>query len=94
MNKELKEKFDLLTKPIWGIKDILTYFNNAISMPTALRMKKKALEVYNGAFGTGTKYVLRDAFLMSIGTSSEAELSKLKILIDEDKELDNNEKEL
>ena len=84
MDDTIKKKIDVLTQPIWNIKEIKVFTNK--SDYTARQIKNGTIMKF-GSSVYGSKYVDRDNVLKFLGTTTENELSKLKVLLNEEKEL-------
>lgn len=68
---------ELLLKPVWDLKDIMTW-TKVKSKTTALAIKKKAQKDFNGKVPYGTQYVKSDSVLAIYGTSRKEELDLIK----------------
>lgn len=83
MEENIRKKYDLLMQPVWTVSDIMFYFNQNIkSKPTAYRIKNMARDLYNGRTTLGKQYIKRDAVLQCFGTTAEAELKNIRLVVD------------
>ncbi len=69
----MRMKYELLLKPVWDYKDIMTW-TGVKSKTTALGIKKKAQRDFDGFVPYGTQYVKSDSVLAIYGTSRKQEL--------------------
>ena len=67
-------KKELLSRFVWTYHEIMDYFPHVKSKTTAIRIKKRAIQEYNGSVPYGTEYVKTDSVLALFGTSREQEL--------------------
>ncbi len=70
-------KTELLLKPVWDYKDIMSW-TCVKSKTTALAIKKKAQKEFNGYVPYGTQFVKSDSVLAIYGTSRKQELDLIK----------------
>ncbi len=68
---------NLLAKPIWTYKDIMSYDTSVKSPSTAIRIKNRAIKEQNGGVKYGSQFVKTDSVLALYGTSREVEISLL-----------------
>lgn len=67
-----ENKLDLLSTPVWTIKQVMEY-TGIKSRTTATRLKEKTFKKYDGKVEYGNQYVKRDAILQILGTSIKRE---------------------
>ena len=65
-------KKELLLKPVWDYKDIMSYLN--VKHSQAYRLKERAIKENDGAVKIGSQYVKTDSVLALYGTSRKEEL--------------------
>ncbi len=76
---EVKNKLELLSKPVWTYRDIMAYYG--YSKPTAIKAKNTAIKAYNGKVSYGNQYATIDSILELFGTNRITEIEKLKQMI-------------
>lgn len=76
---EVKNKLELLSKPVWTYRDIMAYYG--YSKPTAIKAKNTAIKAYNGKVSYGNQYATIDSVLELFGTNRITEIEKLKQMI-------------
>ena len=68
----MQEKKELLLKPVWDYKDIMSYFG--VKTTYACDIKKRAINEFDGTVKIGSQYVKTDSVLALYGTSRSKEL--------------------
>jgi hypothetical protein len=76
----MKTKIELLSTPVWSLKDLMEYLG-VKSKTTGIKIKERAFKEHNGAVPYGSRYVKRDAILALLGTNAKKEL---EIIYDEE----------
>lgn len=76
---EVKNKLELLSKPVWTYRDIMNYYG--YSKPTAIKAKNNAIKSHNGKVSYGNQYATIDSVLELFGTNRITEIEKLKQMI-------------
>lgn len=79
----IQEKIDLLSKPIWSLKELMDYFGIK-SRTTGIRVKNQAFMEHYGATPYGHQYVRREAILAVYGVNASEETKKLKEMLNEE----------
>ena len=87
MENVVKKKIDLLSTPIWSVRDIATYIGK--SKTTAYTIKDNVI-ADKGKSKFGTIYVYRDDVLEYLGTTAEKELKTLKVFVNEEELQERN----
>ena len=76
--KDLKEKtlrkIELLSTSVWGLPEIMDYFDNIKSVSSAYRLKEKAKRL-GGKVAYGKQYATNESVLEVMGVSRESELN-------------------
>lgn len=72
----IKEKIELLQKPVWTYKDIMCFFGR-FGKTKANDIKNKVIE-NGGGIKYSTKYVKTESVLNYFGTTREEEIKVLK----------------
>ena len=79
-----KEKLELLSKPAWNYKDIMSYFGYK-SQNTAIRIKNEAIKL-GGRVRFSTTLASTDSIIQYMGSSREREIKCLTAIVGENHE--------
>lgn len=74
----IKDKLELLSKPIWTRADIMLYCE--VSKTQATKIKKRAVEEFDGSCPYGDSYVKVESVLALFGTNTEQQVERLSSL--------------